>query len=330
MKKTFLARLTPITAATAMAITMIGSAQAADPVLVSTKASLSNLTFQLIDLDPTDGITPWIQFSTQGTLDTGYYGGGSGSTTFSSPINNPLPAQTQTATSPDGNAIAVAGPTSLQASSSITLGQLAPITTYASIGSGANVSVSGNVAPDTGIPYPSMTLSANTLLIIRGSASVQVNRDLSSLQTALNASTADWMNITGYNMSASTSIGLSTSTYDPNTGTDSSTYSSFSLFTPNDGSLYTTLYKNNDPTGLPLTESYTSAVTPFSVQLANTGASNIVADFSASAVASGYLEIAPVYVSQQPPVPEPSTYFLTGLGLVAAGAVARKRGTVAR
>ncbi len=324
MKKTNRARLAPAAPGLVLAAALVSSAHAADPVLMSSSASLSNLTYQLIDLDPTDGITPWVQFSLGGNLDPGYYSGSPNAISFTPPTNSFLPGQTTTATSSNGSAQAIAGPSQLLTSSSVSLSQVTPISSpMTSMGNGASATVSSVTDPNTGTSVtPAITLSANTLLIIKGSASVQMSRDLTSLQAAVDASTADWVNVTAY-QTAGISVTLSHQITSADGSSSTGTYSDFSLYSPVDGTLTTSLYRGGDPSQLPLTLNYTSGVTPFTVQWANTGASSAMADLSISTGGSTYLEAVPVYVSQ-PPVPEPSTYVLTGLGLLAAGTVARK------
>ncbi|WP_374594703.1 PEP-CTERM sorting domain-containing protein [Aquabacterium sp.] len=311
--------------ASAIALAMVATAaHANDPILMSSSASLSNLSYQLIDLDPTDGVTPWVQFSVNGTLDPGYYSGSPNAVSFALPTNSFLPAQSTTATAVNGSAQATAGPSQLQTASSVSLSQVTPIRSpMTSVGNGATGALSSLTDPETGTPVtPAITLSANTLLIIRGSASVQMTRDLSFLQTALDASTADWMNVTAY-QNAGVSVSLSHQGTSADGASSSSTYSDFNVYPPIDASLNVTLYRGGDPSQLPLTLNYSTSATPFAVQWANTGSSSATADLSVTAGSSTYLEAVPTYISQ-PPIPEPSTYVLTGLGLMAAARVARR------
>jgi hypothetical protein len=335
MKNSVLARLTPIAAALSLAALVTGPAHAADSVLVSSTATLSNLTYQLIDLDPTDGITPWAKFSIGGFIgagnidtDTGYLS-----------ASGLGPNQTLITALPDGSASASAGPNQLQVYTSIRTSDVLPFNsanidyyTYQPyVAKAGSSSAGGGYDPDTGAALPSVTLSANTLLVIKGSASLQQTTDFTSLQAALAASGsgADYLTVDA-NSNTSITAHLLSITNTPEgsnaNGSDLNLYAPYSY-------AYGTIHATPQDGDVSLTSSFESGLSPFKLTLANTDTTSLDADLTATIATSSSLRVTAVYPYTQPPqpaVPEPSTYVLTGLGLLAAGAVARKRSSLGR
>lgn len=317
MKPAFAARATSIASLLALTVVTCPSARAADPVLMNSSATLTGLTYKLVDLDPTDGVTPWVRFSTQATLDAG-----AASSTFNTPVNSFLPSTTQTLSSTDGLSTAAAGPNQMSSSAALKLSNLPFSSSPTSSSSSADATTTGVIDATTGLPASAITLSAHTRLVITGTVNLQTTRDFNALQTALNASTADHLVIYGdSNSSATISLVI-------NGGTDAEVVDSFVLGNPS-SSFSGSLYRNAGPIGFSMTDSYASGASPFSVQVDNTAKSSALLDFYASIGGANSVGVTGVYLSS-PAVPEPSTYLLTGLGLAAAGAVASKRGTASR
>lgn len=332
MKNSVLAHLTPVAAALTLATLLTNPARAADAVLMSSTATLSDLTYQLIDLDPTDGITPWATFSISGFVGVGSPGS---DTTYSS-TTGLGPSQSILTATGNGSASALAGPNQIQVYSSIRTSDVLPFNTtngdyyyqpFAS--SSGTATTAGGVDPDTGLIVPSVTLSANTLLVITGSATFQRTMDLTPLQSAVAASGASYLSIDGGSNSSITASLISQTNTNEGSNVNGA---DLNLYSPYDY-LYGFVHATTQEGDAALISNYQSTLSPFKLSLANTNATSLDANLSSSLYTTSSLRVAAYYPDTTPPqpaVPEPSTYILTGLGLFAAGAVARKRSAACR
>jgi hypothetical protein len=291
---------------------------------ITGSASLTGLSYHLVDLDPNDGIAPWITFD-----GSGYVGAGSAIITVDALNNQVTNADphissgsifSSTASSyqsPNGAVSFTYGPTGASSAvdiSGASLGQLngaaQPLYTVSGL---AGTDYGSQYLPDFGASVPmsgdfSFTLSPNTALVIDGQVQASISVDLaqipqgSSMQQDIQAGlyTAHAMGIIG-----------------AGAGFVSANYEILS-------SQVTMLMVGQDLdasgvqwSGLPSSDS--SALTPFELTFTNDGIDAKKGGFVAGAGAMGGVSFEAV------PVPEPGTWALMGLGLAGLMAISRQR-----
>lgn len=172
-------------------------AVAADPtVLATSRATLTNVSFRLVDLDPNDGIDPSVTFNSNADIRVrsnspngpqevfSYTGSGSGSLIFSSPVNT---ATASLGLTPSSASVGGGG---AQASSGTSLDDVLRFVrdpwerNFRELGGMASVGAYGPFS-DYHNALSSLTLSGNTRLIIEGTAQINLDIDLNPLVSAL-------------------------------------------------------------------------------------------------------------------------------------------------
>jgi hypothetical protein len=283
--------------ASMVAMCLLPSAHAAGAPLVSTDFSLTNITYELINLDPLSTVTPWVKFSTI----TQFNGATSGPSTGIGPLTS------LTQTTADGFGTATVGQGAFVARTSVAASAVPGLgVTSAGVSPSSYMNIAATSDPATGNIF-NVTLSANTELIIKGYASIKKSIDLKDLQTLMANN-----NINSLSVSAGAGGGILMNLAGANTA--SSTYSVNGPAM----SIYGSLTRDAQTSTLPITQSYDSGLQSFSVQWSNTLATQQIGSLYLSLSSSGYL-----YTSS--PTPEPTTYVLMGLGLATANLVARRR-----
>jgi hypothetical protein len=316
------------------------AALAADePLIGSSTASITGLQFQVIDLNPAAGNTPWVKFASDLNLSHSYV-------TVSSNGSQPdglvgdgswqywagtLPTSMVSEKSSDGLAFAQATPTSLSASSSLPatwpVGNI-PYTqaglaasAIASAGMESSILYSGSsttidsqgrvlvsnpdgVASGSGIGF---TLSAHTSLVLRGHATVaySFNPELSPwpIDLSLHDNGAMDLLVSLVSISAGSTHPQKSldSIYDNQTEYSDALVKSFGY--ADDG-----ISVNWNPEDPKLTDSLTKDMV---VTFTNDSDVDVEGTFMVTALANLRLSAA----AAPSPVPEPGTPFMVGLGL---------------
>lgn len=280
----------------------------------SSSADISNLTFSLIDLDPTDGVAPSFQF-----LSTGTYAGSYATQVSGSVQNNAGPYSSANFTVGDVTTFADLKHTEVIPGVTISAAAGQYFLNVSGSAQSASTSYNGAATTQSGSSYyypPSLVglqLSANTALIITADAATQAAATNSCTNTGYygnceQASATVSMQLTGPALSGGTG-GQSSSASLSSSVTGSGGYYTY-VYDPVHG-YYTNVY--HAPDGSPLSQ---AAAKKLSVSFVNNSSANEVASFSASVSVTGSAVTA---------VPEPSTFALVGLGLGFAGFLARRR-----
>lgn len=191
----------------ALLASLAASASAADLLPVSARASVSGLSYHLVDLDPTDGVTPWIKFNGSYVGAGSFSNEGLGSVydrayTVDGSVNSSdvFSAAPTNYVSANGLVTASYGPGTAAVSSQLDSNELNRVAGNALVLTGTGdtynletVGVAGMafgdiLAPELpGVPLPSptswaFTLSANTALVIDGQWHVDAHLDLSQVK----------------------------------------------------------------------------------------------------------------------------------------------------
>lgn len=329
--------LRPTALATAIlsALPLMAKADDTSPVVSSSTVTLSNLRFELVDINPNDGITPSVSFDLTGQLSVTDVSG----TTSTSYSNALLPLTPTTLVSSNGHSsitttadsVTLKSFTTLQDALSASSGfTTTPGYNDGNTGSNnsANLSVSnpqsiaGNL---TGMNFGQFTLSANTILRITGTATSSSTLDATPLLAALpgNAQNpAVWINKYPNYQAATLALGKLTVAQNGDA----------SSITGLQGSAATLAY----PPSLSVSQTSTAASytqsQAFDLVFTNLGDTSTVGDVlwtlgASEQLSTGWSYLLPDVIVPPPDVPgipEPSTYALMGLGLVGI-ALTRRR-----
>ncbi|MDX9844784.1 MAG: PEP-CTERM sorting domain-containing protein [Aquabacterium sp.] len=338
--------LRPASLALAASLCFGVSAQAAtDPIVSQATLSLSGLSFQLIDLTPGDGIAPSLSFQTQGRIDTWQTAYDEATDTYSHVgpqfQNSLLPSTPLNYVGPDGLSTVTSTANSVTLQSQIPLSQILPSVTPPNVDGiddylNNNVSTStdlavGEFSPEALQPF---TLSAGTVLVVRGTLSGSFALDATALQAELTANGyADWsLYHSAYSDGAFIMAAQLNDLADASgviSGLSGSQVNGIVTNFWNDGTSY---LSNTDGELL----RQVSASKDFEFTLTNLGSSDMTGVLALSLMAGSNLSLSasrpglwtppidlpPIDV---PAIPEPATYALMGLGLVGIAAVARRR-----
>ncbi len=338
--------LRPASLALAAALCFGTHVQAADgPIVAQSTLTLSGLSFHLIDLTPGDGIAPSLSFQTQGIVDSANsaYDEANDSWVHSGPTysNSLLPSTPLNYVSPDGLSTVTSTANSVTLQSQIPLSQILPVVTppnvYGSddyLYNGASTSTDlavGEFSPEALQPF---TLSAGTVLVVRGTLSGSFSLDATALQAELTANGyTDWsLSQTAYSDGGFIMAAQLNDLADEAgviSGLSGSQVNGIVTNFWNDGTSY---LSNTDGELL----RQVSASKDFEFTLTNLGSSDMTGVLTLGLMAGSYLnldasrpslwtppiDLPPIDV---PAIPEPSTYALMGLGLVGIVAVARRR-----
>lgn len=292
--------------AMSLALCTPGWAQS-DAVLSTGSAWISGLSYHLEDLDPSDGVTPWVRFNQVGAY-AGYYQPNDAqhvvlsNDVFSQPIGSVTSQSGELAAG--GSGTAYTAYSQLKASTVQDLnGVGAQAGEWLYVDSTGVVSGYGSSVDDSGVPSPlvgdhAWTLSPNTVLVIDGTTQVQAHVDLSQLtQGSLVQHMAGGQYGVQLTMLAFTAVRLSADGADGEPFGDSA-------------EAFASARQILDASGLSLDPDYLlsdSFRNSFSVRLSNAGTDELSGQLFMSVGTAATLEATPV--------PEPSSWALMGLGL---------------
>lgn len=324
-------------ALSALLLSLASSVHAADvPSPVTGSASITGLSYHLVNLDPSDGITPWIQFQ-NGTyvglgsaVYTGYdylpIGSGSSATTD---------AHTSTGdifTAPGANYVSGSGEVNASygpAGTSVTmrvnadqysnLGGVGAFDPSHAIYNSSLLGVSGmaygsNFYPLLGVNVPnptgnetSFTLSPHTLLVIDGQMQSNAAVDLTTLK---NGPLLDGISAGSYTLNVTSVAASAVVLTDANgNGVDQALNTAFG-------------YQTRDQTGVVVDAANpptSASQSPFSVKFSNDSADAVKGGLL---IGSGVASMSQFSITA---VPEFSTWALMGLGLIGVAVAARRQ-----
>jgi len=271
--------------------------------VVSGAASLSNLTYRLVDLDPLDGIAPSISFYSKiATAGDASLGDGSSYNSKDLKVNGLFLSDSTTFQSLNGNAqSSVSGATNVTASAKLTLDQTQAFINGAYLNDPA-LAQNSSVERFGQTPY-TWQLSPHTQLIIEGSSSNNLNSDISKI--TVDPSVFRYAGATQYTISGGASAGVQLS---------------FTGLSDYNSDVYSTYYNNNSVSYVFTKEGMTQSLATrdisetFQVSVKNNTSSsrNGVILYSVATNLSTTLSFVPT-------IPEPNTWALFGLGFLGIG-----------
>lgn len=325
--------LRPASLALAAALCLSSTAHAAESTFVAQASlSLTGLSFQLIDVNPTDGIAPSISFES-----TGYLGGEwvydeladtythQGGIQYS---NSLLPSAPQSYVSADGLSTINTTSNSVlmqnQVSGSDLYGALAQLNagdpysySYYTSSYGSQLEV-GHTSERA---YESFTLSAGTGLIVRGTFSSKLSfADNSALQPELEANGYEDVSLVQYfdTTVEFTMAALDRRIYDSADAVEDVKQGNYFYRHISDS------LSQGSLSGLAALDRTTS--NDFEFTIVNFGSADMNGVVSLNMSADSKLELSGYRPNIDiPAIPEPSTYALMGLGLVGIMGVTRRR-----
>lgn len=299
-------------------------------VPVSAVTSLSGLSYRLVDLDESDGMTPWVQFSSSNVATLRVESSMQGSDTvieaLESTNNNAPSLETYSSvlTTSDGVARSFIGQSTIASSVQVDAQALQAFS------SSYTYDEEGSIASQTGFKYLSVStylafpedsvsggvvgfvLAPNTALVLEGTFSVDVQIDREALESSLYNPDNGWQNhyLNGYYSVASQAV--------------IGRYENEELQIVDafwGGHSYDFLLNSYD--GSQSRFDHSSSET-FAVTFQNASVSDAsgVVYFQTSAFAEGG---AGAFIPAPPAIPEPSTIAMMLLGLGGIGAAARQR-----
>ena len=284
---------------------------AGDSVIQSTSAQITGLNYRLIDLDSADGIAPSLTFDlTSAALYADTYGDiKSDQVSQYGPVDYYGLTPNDTTTVSLHGATASLGPSVFSSSIHTTVDQYLNLAQQPE--AGGTVTLNSWIGSNpNGINSMNMTLSANTLLVITGSASITGQTNLQPLLDELNLRNPGeeaWAS-TAYGASANINLTLQRRIFDPATNTETNDESSFHI--------------NNY-----FADMINDVNSPVTLQFANLGTSSTDLSFTVNLGVTNSIQSglnAGGIIDLPPSIPEPGTYMLMGLGLVGLG-LARRR-----
>lgn len=300
----------PVAMALLASLPALASA-AGDTVIQSTSAQITGLSYRLIDLDTNDGIDPSLTFDlTAGGINAVTYNNRLGiqDGQYDDTYFVGLTPEASKTVSFNG-ATASAGPSGYSTSVQTTVDQHINLAPSAGYGGATTFNANVSTFPD-GVNYTNMTLSANTLLVITGTASITSQNNLQPLLAELNLLNPGqeaWASIAP-DSGARIELNLERRNIDPNNIQSETDTSNFLLNT-----------YGADPVN--------DINSAFTLQFANVGGASSDLSFTVgvgvtNAIVSGLDSI--VIIDPPPSIPEPGTYMLMGLGLVGIGCARRR------
>jgi hypothetical protein len=290
------------------------------PVIASTYAGVNNLRYELIDLNPNDGITPGITFNSSVTVASSNDNGVE-DTLYT---NSLLPLTSITRVSHDGMASVQITPNSLSARTDIRLNQLLP-DGVANGNYSANADMSLSMTNPDGMPedYPwpwtfgKVTITPNTALVLKGDAQLGSSLDGTAIQAQLQP--GQYLSLSNFSSGPSIVLGFlkNDSVYSEKGAVGGGAMHVDALDLEYIG--YPTVGQ-----GTGQTSDSVSVNTPFEVSLVNLHDTPLDGQLvmSLGNVSSPNLTIDGVPID---PIPEPATYALMGLGLVGITLVRRRQ-----
>lgn len=325
-------RPTALASAILSALPLMARAGDTSPVVSSSTVTLSNLRFELIDLNANDGVTPSVSFDLTGQLSiSGPLASNTSSSTYS---NTLLPSTPTTVVSDSGRSSITTTADSVTLKSVTTVQDLLSTNPNFTTSLGYNYGYMGNnnradlsvnnpqsIANNlTALSFGQFTLSANTILRITGTASSNSSLDATGLLGAMpNGASNPTLSINKY--PDPSAVGLALGKINAIQNGD--------MITPTglQGSLATV------PTHPTLSVDQTNPTASdtqsqdFELVYTNLHSASVTGDVSFSLSAINDLSVNWNYSLPDtgvPSIPEPATYALMGLGLVGI-ALTRRR-----
>ncbi len=310
--------LAKLSSAVLALVAAMGSAHAV--TLADSTASLTNLKFTLVDLDPSDGIAPSVTFGSGG-LSTYFQQGAAEPLSMDQALGGLFSGTASGSLGNNSYQIALPSEITLRSrvdSADLLLGESYPgQSEYLGSAYAANEYYAENDPFNEGAVASSFTLSANTALFITGQASarskVATSADLegAALASLFDPALADVGGlVSGFESYARVAMQLS------------STPDYFESPEPN--ARTSRFERTSGASGVDSPEGFDSGA--FALSFANGEAESADAylNLNVSTYASGWAAALALSTFKVAAIPEPSTYLLMGLGLVGIG-LARSR-----